>query len=530
MRAIRASVFVQILALLLCLGLTVPAMAAEMPELKVTWMNDEEEWDACPQYYFPEFDIVSYWLWRGLYCASTGEQTHDHYRVASLSCGLALFDQQVGDEWLYGYADADGNVVISPVYYDATSFVDGLAMVRDAEHKKWGVIDTAGEIIIPMEYSSIQRVSDTLFSVTRIDGYQEVFSLVDHTGREIVPQQQYHSIQPFSDGLALVRIGTTPNSYNESLYGYIDEEGRVAIPIKYRYAQEFSEGRAVVEMKGDGLYYIDTQENTINDEQYDEAQPFSNGVACVSRENAEGKMKYGLIDREGNVVLPLEYEEIIEFHEGLAAVCMCQEDGSKMYGYVDSAGNLAIPFLFDYASGFSEGMAVVVDYSEALYGKCGYIDRNGELVIPCRYDYAENFYGGLAGVYIEHESEPTEGYLLNTRGEAVFPYGGRVLTEGAILTGSTLPAGGYPSRYAYVYDSEANRYGIVHNPCWTDPLLEPEPPEAPAPQMSPAALASETEDSGAERENGGFPVLPAVLAVIVVGTAGAAVVLRKKKR
>lgn len=527
-----------VLALALSLLLSVPTEAARSPEAEVVWLNTDQDMDTFPDEYFPEFNIVSCWLGRGYYDAGTGQKVTDHIHVSSLTCGRALFDQRVEGRRLYGYVDAAGNVAIPPVYRDAASFVDGLAAVQDAEHGRWGVINTAGETVIPIEYSSMQRVSDSRFAVTK--GDDTAILLLDRDGREIVPVQPFQAIRAFSDGLALARVDDPVTGYAGTQYGYIDEEGRMVIPAEYGYANEFSQGRAVVSAEWD-LCYIDTQGNRLNGECYDEAQPFSGGVACVGRENAQGETKYGLIDLVGNVILPLEYEDRIEFSEGLAVVSQRQEDGSRRYGYVDPAGNLAIPFRFSSAENFSEGMALVTDRSEAPGGEFGFIDRSGELVIPCQYDHADSFYGGLAGVYNKNEEwEITDARMINTTGETVFPYYGEVLTEGSVVTNYPLPVGGAPGRYAYVMDFETGRYGVVRNPYWTDPTPQPEPedpapqpePEDPTPQPEPEdpAPQPEPEDPGAQQESGGFPVVPVVLAVIAAGAAGAAVLLRKKKR
>ena len=71
--------------------------------------------------------------------------------VGNLCSGRAL----AKDGAKYGYVDADGQMVITAQFEDASDFENGCAMVK--LNDKWGVINTSGEIVIPCQYREIKE-------------------------------------------------------------------------------------------------------------------------------------------------------------------------------------------------------------------------------------------------------------------------------------------------------------------------------------------------------------------------------------
>jgi hypothetical protein len=77
-------------------------------------------------------------------------------------------------QWM-GYANADGDTVISPMFTQAGEFGGGFAAVHagDWETGSWGVINTRLELVLPFEYSRIESFwcSTLKSSRTVIDGF-----------------------------------------------------------------------------------------------------------------------------------------------------------------------------------------------------------------------------------------------------------------------------------------------------------------------------------------------------------------------
>ena len=66
----------------------------------------------------------------------------------------------------------------------------------------------------------------------------------------------------------------------------------------------------------------------------------------------------------------LEYDEVLPFSEGFARVRLTDNYNEDKYGFIDKSGKLAVPLKYDWAGSFSEGLAVVY-----LNDKYGFISR-----------------------------------------------------------------------------------------------------------------------------------------------------------
>lgn len=125
---------------------------------------------------------------------------------------------------------------------------------------------------------------------------------------------------------------------NDRNFGFIDPKGVEVVPLKYDYANDFSEG-----------------------------------LAMVSSYTGEGQLKTiacGFIDTLGREVIPLSYRQAQDFSEALAAVM--NDDGK--WGYINQKGEIVIAFLFDDAGPFEQGNALVKQD-----GHSGTIDRTGNM-------------------------------------------------------------------------------------------------------------------------------------------------------
>lgn len=182
-------------------------------------------------------------------------------KTRDLADGLAAV--QVGDKW--GYADAEMNLVIPPLFLTAGDFSGGLATVEDEE----GMFH------------------------------------IDKTGKQ-VDVQKWDKTFDFSDGYATV--------FQDGYYGYMDPGGNLAIPPRFEDVWSFQEGLCPVK-QDNRWFYIDKNGNTVLDDGWREAYIFSEGFAKVKKGNF-----YGMIDREGNLVLPYEFDDLLFPADGLVPV------------------------------------------------------------------------------------------------------------------------------------------------------------------------------------------------------------------
>lgn len=105
-----------------------------------------------------------------------------------------------------------------------------------------------------------------------------------------VDETQYYDVGFFYEGLAYVQKDRW------GLYGYIDEEGNVVIDFQFDYANDFSEGLAVVRIEN-SYGYIDKEGNIVIEPILDFAGSFRNGKAHVQINYHEY-----YIDKDGNII------------------------------------------------------------------------------------------------------------------------------------------------------------------------------------------------------------------------------------
>ncbi|MFC2126142.1 WG repeat-containing protein, partial [Bacteroidota bacterium] len=203
----------------------------------------------------------------------------------------------------------------------------------------------------------------------------------------------YFDISAQSDDLLL-----PAKSFGE--WGYINKDNQWIIPSKYDDAFPFSEGLAAVNYFGK-WGYINSQGVWVVEPRFSEAKSFSEGTACVK---AYGK--WGFIDKSGEWIIEARYHSVSMFSGGLAVVYY--DEG---YRYIDKTGRYVFDQSYEKALPFSEGLAFV-----KKDGHSGYIDFSGNWMIKCDFDEAYSFSDGLALV-----SEKRRYGYINHRGDQVIP-------------------------------------------------------------------------------------------------------------
>ena len=95
-------------------------------------------------------------------------------------------------------------------------------------------------------------------------------------------------------------------------WGFIDNTGKLVIPLEFESAREFHEGLALV-AKGKQKSFIDTSGRVVIKPQFDLVDDFSEGLAAVNIGQTRianigliGKPgKWGYIDKTGKLAIPL---------------------------------------------------------------------------------------------------------------------------------------------------------------------------------------------------------------------------------
>ncbi|MGQ7550041.1 WG repeat-containing protein [Streptococcus suis] len=266
-----------------------------------------------------------------------------------------------------------------------------------------------------------------------------LFGLMTVDGKMIFPPL-YSEISEYSNGLIAVR--------KDKLWGYLDEEGQVAIPFQFTEAKKFSaKGAAPVKFNHSPSSWglIDRTGKQLNkklkfDQGYHAISEFSEeGLAiaqhyktyCLLGEDGQvvnnqfyasihkldlsntylmrGLSSYVAVNEDMDVIFRSEksYDEIYFMSHGMRQVVM-----DDLVGYVDETGREVIPCQYQLAYEFAENGLAPVQFDNGLFG---YINKQNEAVIAPQFDDASIFEAGLAPV-----SKDGNTWFINEKGEDVF--------------------------------------------------------------------------------------------------------------
>jgi hypothetical protein len=255
-----------------------------------------------------------------------------HLNGDSFREGLAQYWTYEPDKGtVHGYIDTSGKIQIKARFTFAYSFTDGLAAA--CIDIKCGFIDKTGEFVIEQKYRVNQPFSEAL----ALAGFEyDRIGFVNKSG-EMVIEPQFGNLAGtgFHEGMSVV-------AYPQGRFGYINTEGAIVIPMQFEIAQPFSDGLAAVRV--DSKWgFIDKTGKFVIKPQFRSAGPFSEGLAPVSNiidtQSAMRSVEEDVtpntdfIDKQGKIVFSLPVDFAEQFVNGVARVRV----GLKL-GYIDKTG------------------------------------------------------------------------------------------------------------------------------------------------------------------------------------------------
>jgi len=163
---------------------------------------------------------------------------------------------------LFIYSVSNSKLIPIPEMYDGINMYNNMYKVE--KDGKFGLISEDGTLILDCKYDNFEKLNNGLFrtSIRFISGDYEAMigyklGLVDSLGNKILANE-YNEINDFHEGLAPVRVFTKlidGLGYPEiSKWGFINESGKIVIPLVYDNVSAFSLGKAKVEKDGDTFY------------------------------------------------------------------------------------------------------------------------------------------------------------------------------------------------------------------------------------------------------------------------------------
>jgi len=258
-----------------------------------------------------------------------------------------------------------------------------LIQVKDASGK-WGYANVKGEMVIPAQYEHCDPFGENGLAVVVKD---KITSIINAKG-EIIPSE----VNGFS--VLKAAFGFNVKGYENGLlaitfnkkFGFLNSEGKIAIPLKYDNVTEFNDGNAVAKI-GTNYFILDTKgiETAVTIAGILDIKHFSEGLAPV---RTADKMM-GFINAKGVMVIVSQFSNVGYFTGGLAWA----KTADNKAGFINVKGEWVIKPIYVAVSDFDPSSKIArVKEVETWF----YIDATGNKIPVVDTDTWGDFSDGLA--------------------------------------------------------------------------------------------------------------------------------------
>ena len=351
--------------------------------------------------------------------------------------GLGLVRVKKDEKW--GLINLMNDVVISPIFSFIDVFnglfaevgrsEDGKSMSFPENHiwnLKYGLIDTSGEIVLPLEYNYINKWDNGYYCVKKdnlyillspslnpvfeterrmeklddryilIEGdstYSPKYGLIDFNGNEIIPTDEEHSfseIEVLKNGL--LKVTYHKGEYGSSHIGILNNQGKTTFEKHYNCDDIIILDYGFFLVKCDNYGSPTTyslanlQGKEILSDSYYEIKIVNDGM--ISIRNNEG---WGLADIKGNIIIAPNYLDELVFEDGIANI---KVKGSSSIQKINKKGNVIVhngkneielPHSVHWGTDFINRVSIVRGKGRG-YNIIGVVDMKGNVIIPTLYD------------------------------------------------------------------------------------------------------------------------------------------------
>jgi hypothetical protein len=269
-----------------------------------------------------------------------------------------LYFTYTDDNSLISYQNFILNYPSSPFRYDAEQWV-------------YKLTTTSGEI---EDY--YRFIKSNPFNPFVDSAWQAIYSFyaVDFSAEKIGEFRKKYPEYPYLDELLedfeYARKELYPVKLN-GLYGFIDSIGSIVIKPAFVWADQFSEGSAVVEIN-EMFGFVNKKGELIIEPIYTEAENFNKKLALVKQNE-----RWGGINKKGKTEIKFDFDEINEF-KGLYARAI---KGGR-YGFIDRKGSWIIKPELSYATDFENQLAIIGNKKD----KKGVINEQLQIVMDTVFD------------------------------------------------------------------------------------------------------------------------------------------------
>jgi hypothetical protein len=253
---------------------------------------------------------------------------------------------------LSGVIDFNGYYIVKPKYETIHPFSEGRATVMDQQGYK--VIDESGKELTSKAYSYIGDYKEgrVLFSITDEKG-KRLYGFLNRRGKEVIPAS-YQSATDFKGGKSVVELK------NRS-YALINLTGKVLQMYNFAFVGDYGEGFLTFQQNEGGVYgFINEQGKVMIEPRFRWAQPFQDGCAVVTISEGDHDFS-GLIDKKGQYILKPNYQQITYLGDERVAIGKAIDNEKpflgSMYALGDTDGHILTGFIFNRIGKFENGAA-----------------------------------------------------------------------------------------------------------------------------------------------------------------------------
>lgn len=306
-----------------------------------------------------------------------------------------LFDTHENKNFLYGLIDTRGDVILPIEYEEIEKWDNGYYAVK--KDRLWGLLSPTLHVAIEPNKKSLKKLDDKYIVVRGSSEYStNLQGLIDYYGNEVIPTDGgYYS---FSE-IEVLENGFLKVIYDKSQYkgssriGILNPKGRVVYSNdKCDDITYISNGLLLIK-EYDTYNVANFQGKELFNTSYDYIEILENGNFLIHKDGF-----YGMAKKTGEIFIHPRYTNKIEFENGIAKV---QVKGSSEVHYIDTNGQvivldsdkneMRIPKNYYWGTDFINGISIVRTTTyvyDNVYGndKIGVINEVGEVVIPTKYD------------------------------------------------------------------------------------------------------------------------------------------------
>lgn len=345
--------------------------------------------------YTDGFAIVSDENYNMNYINEEGEYLLEGFKYENIGYPIACLMTFTDETYTFGVVDLKGNTILPQEYQSINVYMDGSMVI--CKDGKYGMTDGKGKFIVEPEYDQIFWSPSGIIIESK-----GKFGLLDKKGKKVLPLK-FYDVALLNDDL----IGFKDKSGKYAMYNY---KGKKLSDHAYDYMNGY--GRSIIEVSKDGTWgYLNEDGTVAVDIKYGQLD-----INVLDSQYVQVKIdeKYGIMDIKGEFLLEPKYDNIfpgINNDGTLNKQCFIVKEGNKR-SLIDKTGKVLREDIYD-------GVLIYEDFIRGSNDEYNYImlDLEGNDIAKYKCLQAGGEY-----MLIKDSEEEVLGYVVDY-------YTGQVISE-----------------------------------------------------------------------------------------------------